>query len=850
MKNSANPSTGSFFQLDEFYLDLREDGRTISFLEKKEIEERPFPGLRPFKASEFQLFNGRDGQAEELIKRLKKHHFLSVIGSSGTGKSSLIRAGLIPQLLAGYLHGAGTNWDIAICRPGRDPVENLAVALARIRTRSNNKEQIRNELNSIEPPLSQSIYGILEINELLNPTDKPQKDKSNLLIIIDQFEELFRFKRDNLGKPDIENHFVNLLLKASLNPEVPVYVIITMRSEFLGDCAKYRGLPEAINEGQYLVPQLSRSQLQEVIEDPILLAGKTISPGLVELLVNEIEESKVKKDLDQLPILQHALMRTYNEAMRQTGTAEITYEHYIAAGSMENALANHAEKKYDELSDGKSKESFKQKIAKIIFQALTDASTEQKKGRRPTELKILCEIAASIKANEQQVYEVTNHFRDTETSFIMPPSNTPLYPELIMDISHESLMRQWSRLKDWAKEESENTIMLTILSSNQKRKEEGKKEYLAGKELKTMSAWYDTFNPQPAWAKRVSPDFEKSFTYLKESRQKHRNKTLLLGALIAGASILILFFTFYFIKGQSDKKAREEANLNLMFSLNKNAIQNDNKLQALFFTSEALLLSQDQNEIDSLLRDTKTKKLLPTYSLKNLFFASSDVKKASIGPTNETIFIWGKNVFSEINAETGKVIQSGKYKITKDDWLDPFINQMTLELTFESGRNPVTKDTVLTDSSQYFKREFINIFEKDNTGFISLPQKIKNIDGSSYSLDGTQILTWGQNTESKFDAVDIWDDEGNSESNSLIHKFISGAAFSNDNKFILTWGSDSTVRLWEKATIDINIIPKLFKEKIQLATGVEMSENDYTVTPIAPREFIKRRTGLKTKDEK
>src|SRR6185295_14356408 len=111
--------------------------------------------------------------------------------------------------------------------------------------------------------------------------------------------------------------------------------IITMRSEFLGDCVKYRGLPEAINEGQYLVPQLTRNQVKEVIEGPINLAGKKISPGLVELLVNEIEESKLKENLDQLPILQHALMRTYQEAMSHRPDTEISVKHYEKIGEME-----------------------------------------------------------------------------------------------------------------------------------------------------------------------------------------------------------------------------------------------------------------------------------------------------------------------------------------------------------------------------------------------------------------------------------------------------------------------------------------------------------------------------------
>src|SRR6187399_228530 len=161
MKSYSDVMTKEFsFQLDEFYLDLQEDGSRISILNKETIEERPFPGLRPFKTSEFQLFKGRDGQAEELIKRLKKNHFLAVIGSSGTGKSSLVRAGLIPQLFGGYLREAGNKWNIAICRPGKDPVENLAIALSSIRGVSKDRSHIYENYLSVGPMIENSLYGI------------------------------------------------------------------------------------------------------------------------------------------------------------------------------------------------------------------------------------------------------------------------------------------------------------------------------------------------------------------------------------------------------------------------------------------------------------------------------------------------------------------------------------------------------------------------------------------------------------------------------------------------------------------------------------------------------------------
>ncbi|MEO5685571.1 MAG: WD40 repeat domain-containing protein [Chitinophagaceae bacterium] len=542
MKDGSSDGSGGFpFQIDEFYLDLQEDGSKISILPAVEIARRPFPGLRPFKTSEFQLFNGRVGQAEELIKRLKRNRFLAVIGSSGTGKSSLVRAGLIPQLFGGYLHGAGSKWNIAICRPGKDPVENLAIALASIKSHTKESKDLKEAFTNFESLLGNSIYGLLDAKELLdtdNSTNDAEKAGSNLLIIIDQFEELFRFDRKNLGKENIENQFVNLLLKAALDPGNAIYVIITMRSEFLGDCVKYRGLPEAINDGQYLVPQLTRGQLKEVIENPVRLAGKKIAPELVELLVNEIEESKLRDNLDQLPILQHALMRTYNEAMKEGPDVEINYEHYRRTGEMDKALANHAEAKFKELGDGgpdEKKLSKKQQVAKIIFQSLTDLGTDQKGGRRPTELRNIYAIAASLHASETEINEVVNHFRDSETSFIMPPVNTGLYPGLIIDISHESLMRNWTRLNEWIVEEMKLGNLYRRLNERRELHEVDNEEWLRGLLLRDLNEWGDNQSKNAIWASRYhqlpkkSNDpalhealFQKNVQFLKNSIVKNK----------------------------------------------------------------------------------------------------------------------------------------------------------------------------------------------------------------------------------------------------------------------------------------------------------------------------------------
>src|SRR5262249_14154556 len=140
---------------------------------------------------------------------------------------------------------------------------------------------------------------------------KEMQDRS-LLLVVDQFEELFRYDRTGerpLGLRDEAADFVKLLLEAGRSRSHDVHVMLTMRSDFIGECARFRGLPEAVSATQYLVPSLTRDQLEDVICRPIEKAGSTIEPALVERLLNDCgnlnDVGDVGSDLDQLPVLQH-----------------------------------------------------------------------------------------------------------------------------------------------------------------------------------------------------------------------------------------------------------------------------------------------------------------------------------------------------------------------------------------------------------------------------------------------------------------------------------------------------------------------------------------------------------------
>lgn len=286
--------------------------------------QNPYPGLRPFKLEESYLFFGREGQSEDLLRRLERSHFVAVVGTSGSGKSSLVRAGLLPLLSSGFMPNMGANWRIAVFRPGNNPIHNLARSLVlpeESESLPENKAKDEMNVGIAETILRRSAVGLLDY---AGGSDFAADE--NLLVVVDQFEELFRFKKDSgLEKSEDEAAaFVKLFLEATRDKTARVYVIITMRSDFLGDCSQFRDLPEAINDGQYLIPRLTRDQLRQVIESPAKIFGAQMSPVLVTNLLNDIGD-----DQDQLPVLQHSLMRTWDKwAERTNQNSDITYNDY------------------------------------------------------------------------------------------------------------------------------------------------------------------------------------------------------------------------------------------------------------------------------------------------------------------------------------------------------------------------------------------------------------------------------------------------------------------------------------------------------------------------------------------
>lgn len=465
----------------------------------------PFPGLRPFEDTEqdVRVFFGRRDQVDELLARLHDYRFVGVVGESGCGKSSLVRAGLLPVLHAGFMVGAGSRWRIATMRPGRDPILSLARALEAPGALATTEEDLAQRVGMTNAVLQGGSLGLVEVVQQADL----QPDES-VLIVVDQFEELFTF-RETVGQSyaDDAAAFVKLILEAAKNPDVRVYVLVTMRSDFIGKCAQFRNLPETLNEGLFLVPRLTPQQLHEAIEGPVRIAGAEIAPRLVNRLLNSLNDKP-----DELPVLQHALMRTWTLwREKKTPKVAIDIADYEETGGIEEALSRHGNRILQSLTPEQ------QTIAERIFKALTTLGSDNLGVRRPTPFKDLCKIAD---APPKDVRDVVNAFRAEGVSFLTPSGRTAIEENTWIDLTHEALMRNWDTLRGWVAQEAESAKEFRRLTDWHEMYAEGKGGILVDPQLSFAEQWRDRAHPTPAWAARYGGNLESILAYIARSRQE------------------------------------------------------------------------------------------------------------------------------------------------------------------------------------------------------------------------------------------------------------------------------------------------------------------------------------------
>ena len=424
------------------------------------LPARPYPGLRPFEQHEWPIFFGRERMTDEIVDRLLGHRLLVVHGDSGCGKSSLVRAGVLPRLEQESARG-GVRWRTCTTLPRAAPLWNLARALAALDTpREGDDDTLEARTIAFRRALNFGREAPAALAELLRCGPRNQ-----VCILIDQFEELFEHARRH-GPEEAALLAAGLvgLLDA---PPAGLYAVLTMRSEFLGACSRYEGFAEAVNRAQYLLPRMEHDDLMRAIREPAVLYDGEVTRELAERLIVDGGGGQ-----DQLPLIQHGLMLLHDEQARTQATPVPTpgspawrlgVEHYRAEHGLAGLLSAHA--------DGVQAQAERQcfggeatRVVEDLFRALTDINAEGQAIRRPCALERLVAVTG---ATESALRCVVDAFRADGVSFLKPYGQEPLRADELIDISHEALIRCWRRVAEpregWLAREFRNGLVWRAL---------------------------------------------------------------------------------------------------------------------------------------------------------------------------------------------------------------------------------------------------------------------------------------------------------------------------------------------------------------------------------------------------
>ena len=467
----------------------------------KDEKFNPFPGLRPFTPEESEFFFGREDESSEIAGKLIRNRFVAVTGASGSGKSSLILCGLLPKIRGLSSKETGI-WRILTMKPGNDPFGNLSGSFAENIPDADKRNKSKDEIIKL---LKENPDGIAEVIKRLS-----SDIKGKVLLFIDQFEELFRYgsPETGIGTGTDTAGFIDLLTNAVTHSNPDFYLVITLRSDLISVCEHYRGFIELLNNSNFLVSRMSRENFREVIIGPVKNAGAEIDNDLVEQLIDEVEDRT-----DQLPVLQHALMRTWIR-WKELDEPErpIDYTDYSSVGTMKDAISRHADEIYERLDqNGK-------RICEKLFKIITGKGSDNKGVRYPSNVKT---IRSVVPCTGDELYEVIEEFRNPSISVLTPHYSIRLDDDSIIDLSHESLIHLWDRLRKWIDEESSSVQMYLRLSEASALYQQGKTGLLKQPDLQLAINWREQNKPTLWWAQKYNPAYERAMVYLRTSEKEY-----------------------------------------------------------------------------------------------------------------------------------------------------------------------------------------------------------------------------------------------------------------------------------------------------------------------------------------
>jgi WD40 repeat protein len=746
----------------------------------------PYKGLNHFDESDADLFVGREDLTSKLSDRIlfitsdgapKRTRFLAVIGASGSGKSSLVRAGLIPAL---RWNKKSADWQTHVFTPTAHPLESLATTLTQ-----------DNQSVTQTATLMDDMAGDSRSLHLFAKRKLDTGNNSHILLVVDQFEETFSLCRSEKEKAS----FIGNLLTAASETDGPIILLIAMRADFYAYCANYIQLREVLAVNQEYIGAMSDDELRRAIEEPAQRGRWEFEPGLVKLLLHDVGHEP-----GALPLLSHALMETWQRRRNRV----MTLSGYTSTGGVHGAIAETAEAVFVDQFTREQKLT-----ARRIFLRLTELGDETSTGdtrRRAT----LSELILKT--------EETN---STQTVLkVLADARLIITNEDSVEVAHEALIREWPTLRGWLEDNREGLrLHQHLIEAAQEWDTQTREPDLCyrGARLLQAQEWATThademntlehefLDASIAWAQQEAAEREaqrqrelKAAQQLAESekqraeeqtgfaRQLSKRAIYLTGAFVV--ALLMAFTALYFgsqarqtaVTAQSDKRIATSREL-AAASLNNLSVDPERSillaLQSVLTTRsvDGTMLPESLDALHRSIITSQVRMTLKGHDTSALSVAySPDGSRLASIDYGGTVIVW--------NAATGEEL----LRLPGTSELNDFVTAKRITYS------PDGKLLIACDRNQ------VNIYDPESGSLLkTLIGHEAYVTSITISTDGELIASGGLDG-----SVIVWDI---STSNPLFRldahtDAIEELTFSPDGKLLVTTGADAAMRIWDVAS--------------------------------------------------
>ncbi|WLE97026.1 MAG: trypsin-like peptidase domain-containing protein [Candidatus Electrothrix communis] len=724
--------------------------RAFPELDQHSRPANPYRGLEAFREKDANLYFGRDKTIKRLRQVVADRPFAAVIGASGSGKSSVVFAGLLPALRK------SGDWLVAHCRPKKQPLYELSACLIPLLyddpiLRSEKTDELKEKLHAGSIGLVGIIRQIKKRRE--------QHENLHLLLVIDQFEELFTLNTDQ----ELIRQYIGILLECLRTEQFTV--LLTMRADFFAAAVSSPALAEALdNSAPIILPQIDEQGLREVVEQPAKVLSVYFEPGLIDLIVND-----VGKEPGSLPLLEFCLTQLWERQEFR----RISHKAYKAIGGVQQALANHADAVYAEF-DEQEQEQLRHIFLKLVRPGQGTEDTRQ---------------VASLDQIRAEDRALVTHLADKR---LIVTGRDEERGEETVEVVHEALIRRWQILRQWVDEEREFLVWqekLRVLLGQwlESGKDEG--ALLRGLPLDEALRWRETHVLNLADGEREFIAASKKLREYDRQKQKatqqareRQRRHLAVGFVVA---IMLAMLT-----GWQWRMARQQtlaANYNLVKVFEEKALSAlkiaENK-DAMLFASAALEQKVETNKIA--LKASSTGVLFVPQVLNDA------LTELAVLRGHENI------VLSVAFSPDGKTIVSASRDNTLRLWEVATGKEFTVlkghgDSVVSVAFSPDGK-TIVSASAD----KTVRIWEvKTGRQLTSLLGHEDYVTSAAFSPDGKIIVSasWDK-------TVRFWEAKTGKQSASLLkhEDTVLSAAFSPDGKTIVSASADKTVRIWEAKT--------------------------------------------------